>query len=59
MNIADMFMLSSTLPLVAAQGWLRSYARKIRSKKERGSTMLAHLTRMIAVDSPNGSGLVA
>ena len=45
--------------LVVAQGWSRSYARKIRSKKERGSTMLVRHTRMIAVDLPNGSGLVA
>ena len=39
---------------VAARGWSRSYVKKTRSRKERGSTMLVRLTRMIEVDLPNG-----
>ena len=45
--------------LVAARGWSRSYVKKTRSRKERGSTMPVRLTRMIVVGFPNGLGHVA
>ena len=45
--------------LVVARGWSRSYVRKTRSRKERGSTMLGRLTRMIEGDLPNGLGRAA
>ena len=45
--------------LVAARGWSRSYVKRTRSRKERGSTMPVRLTRMIEVGFPNGLGHVA
>ena len=45
--------------LVAAQDWSRSFARKTKSRKERGSTMLGRLTRMTEGDLPNGLGRAA
>ena len=45
--------------LEGAQDWSRSYVRKTKSRKERGSTMLARLTRMIEGDLPNGLGRAA
>ena len=45
--------------LVVAQVWSRSYVRKTKSRKERGSTMLGRLTRMIEGDLPNGLGRAA
>ena len=40
-------------------GLVRSYVKKTRSRKERGSTMPVRLTRMIEVGFPNGLGHVA
>ena len=45
--------------LVIAQVWSRSYVRKTKSRKERGSAMLGRLTRMIEGDLPNGLGRAA
>ena len=45
--------------LVVARGWSRSYVKKTRSRKERGSTMPVRLTQMIEVGFPNGLGHVA
>ena len=43
----------------SARGWSRSYVKKTRSRKERGSTMPVRLTQMIEVGFPNGLGHVA
>ena len=45
--------------LAVAPGWSRSFVKKTRSRKERGSTMLVRLTGMTDGDSPNGWGLAA
>eukprot|EP00434_Breviolum_minutum_P033671 symbB.v1.2.029795.t1/scaffold3289.1/size59672/4 len=45
---------TSSERLVVAQGWSKSYVRKTKSRKERGSTMRGRLTRIIEGDLPSG-----